>query len=252
MASSSEPSEHDLADLAALADGSLAPARRGMVEARVASSPELRVLVEEQRRAVGVVRAATGPAPASLRERLEDQRCRGGRPTRRRRFHLAAGVAGVLSTMALVIVLALPGGAPGGPTIVQAASLTKRGPSEVAPAHSDGSRLVSVAVDGIRFPYWSDVFGWEASGVRGDRLGGRRATTVFYDRGPSRIGYTIVSGKALPIPRGVRADVRKGTTFHSFPSAGRLIVTWRRADHTCVLAADGVALESLLALGAWR
>ncbi len=252
MPSRPQPSERELADLAALADGSLAPGRREEVEARLASSPELRALLDEQRRAVRVVRAAAVPAPLSLRERVEDQRARAAQRARRRRPSLAAGLAAAVAAAVLLVVLVLPGGTPGGPTIVQAAGLTKRGPSEVAPAHSDGSRLVSAAVDGIRFPYWSDAFGWEASGVRSDRLDGRRATTVFYDKGPSRIGYTIVSGAGLSVPQAVRADVRKGTTFRSFRREGRLIVTWRRAGHTCVLAGDGVALESLLALAAWR
>jgi len=39
------PNERELADLAALADGSLAPERRSEVEARVAADPELRGLV---------------------------------------------------------------------------------------------------------------------------------------------------------------------------------------------------------------
>lgn len=129
----------------------------------------------------------------------------------------------------MLVVLLLPGGTPGGPTVVQAAALTTREPTAVAPAHADGSRLISADVDGIRFPYWSDAFGWQASGVRSDRLEGRRAVTVFDDRGGRRIGYTIVSGRALPVPPGVRADVRRGTTFRSFPRGGRLILTWQRA-----------------------
>jgi hypothetical protein len=248
----SEPTERELADIAALADGSLPPARRRELEARLATSPELRALAEAQERAVRVVRAATVPAPQSLRERIEDQRRRGAPHARRTRAGLVTGLAAALGAVALLLVLALPGGTPGGPTVVQAAGLTARSPTKVPPAHSDRSRLISATVDGIAFPYWTDAFGWETSGVRNDRLGGRRATTVFYDRGGHRIGYTIVSGKALPVPPHVRAHVRKGATFNSFSHDGRLIVTWRRAGHTCVIAGDRVPLESLLALAAWR
>jgi len=252
MTPPSEPSERELARLAALADGSLAPAQRAEVEARLAASPELRLLLEEQRRAVHVVDAAAIRAPPSLRERIEDQRRRSAAKPRRRRVGWAVGLAAALGAVTVLIVLALPGGAPGGPTVVQAAGLTSRGPTAVPPPNSNGSRLISVAVDGIRFPYWGDAFGWEAAGLRSDRLGGRLVTTVFYDRGGRRIGYTIVSGKALPMPRGARTNLRRGTTFRSLPHGRSLIVTWRRAGHTCVLTGDGVPLESLLALAAWR
>lgn len=242
-----EPSERDLATLAALADGSLAPAQRAEVEARVAASPELRLLLDEQRRAVHVTDAAAVRAPLSLRERIEDQRRRSAPKPRRRRVGWAVGLTAALGAVAVLVVLALPGGAPGGPTVVQAAGLTSRGPTDLPPPNSNGSRLISVAVDGIRFPYWGDAFGWEAAGLRSDRLEGL-VTTVFYDKGGRRIGYTIVSGKALPMPRGARADLRRGTTFRSFPHGRRLIVTWRRAGHTCVLTGDGVPLASLLTL----
>ncbi|MDQ6750460.1 MAG: hypothetical protein M3Z33_06910 [Actinomycetota bacterium] len=247
-----EPSERELADLAALADGSLASARREAVQARVSSSPELRALAAEQQRAVDTVRAVAGPAPASLRERIGDQRRHGAHHARRGRLRLATGLGGALAAAVVVLVLLLPGGAPGGPTIVQAAGLTMRGPSALAPTRSDGSRRVSTAVDGIAFPYWGDAFGWEASGARSDRLGGRRATTVFYDKAHQRIGYTIVSGTALAVPRGVRADMRQGIAFRSFRRGTGLILTWRRAGHTCVLTGERVPLESLLALAAWR
>lgn len=76
MTPPSEPTERELADLAALADGSLAPARRAEVEAPVAASPERQALVDEQRRAIRAVRAAAVPAPLSLRERVEETRAR--------------------------------------------------------------------------------------------------------------------------------------------------------------------------------
>jgi hypothetical protein len=177
MASPPEPSERELADLAALADGSLPLARREELEARLASSAELRMLLEEQRHAVRLVTQAGVRAPLSLRERLEERRQRGAHPARRRRLRLAAGLAAALGAVAVLVVLVLPGGTPGGPTIVQAAAFTMRGPRALAPSHSDGSRVVSVAVDGNPFPYWSDACGWKTSGLRTDRLDGRYATT---------------------------------------------------------------------------
>jgi len=64
------------AELAALADGSLAPERRAELEAQIAESPELAELLAEQERAVGFARSAASEveAPAGLRARVETRR----------------------------------------------------------------------------------------------------------------------------------------------------------------------------------
>jgi anti-sigma-K factor RskA len=68
--------EEETAELAALADGSLAPERRAAVEAHVAASPELAERLAEQERAVAYAQqaAADVEAPAGLRRRVEAQR----------------------------------------------------------------------------------------------------------------------------------------------------------------------------------
>jgi Anti-sigma-K factor rskA, C-terminal len=73
-----EADGRELAELAALADGSLAPDRRAAVEARVAESPELAELLAEQQRATAYARVAADQvdAPAGLRRRVEAQRDR--------------------------------------------------------------------------------------------------------------------------------------------------------------------------------
>jgi Anti-sigma-K factor rskA len=75
-----EAGGQEIAELAALADGSLAPERRAGVEARVADSPELAARLAEQQRAVVLARSAAAEveAPAALRARVESRR-----PTRR-------------------------------------------------------------------------------------------------------------------------------------------------------------------------
>jgi anti-sigma-K factor RskA len=63
----------EIAELAALADGSLPPDRRASLEARVAESSELADRLAEQQRAVALTRAAAAEveAPQALRARVE-------------------------------------------------------------------------------------------------------------------------------------------------------------------------------------
>jgi hypothetical protein len=70
-----EPGQES-AELAALADGSLAPERRAALEAQVAASSELAERLAEQQRAVALARSAADrvEAPAALRARIEAQR----------------------------------------------------------------------------------------------------------------------------------------------------------------------------------
>jgi Anti-sigma-K factor rskA len=76
----------EVAELAALADGSIAPERRAALEERVAASSELADRLVEQQRAVALARSAVAQveAPAVLRARVEAQRRtrRGSRPGR--------------------------------------------------------------------------------------------------------------------------------------------------------------------------
>jgi Anti-sigma-K factor rskA, C-terminal len=71
-----EPGAREIVELAALADGSLAPGRRAELEARVAASAELAERLAEQRRAVALARSAEAgvEAPAALRARIHAQR----------------------------------------------------------------------------------------------------------------------------------------------------------------------------------
>src|SRR5919108_212366 len=75
-------SEQEMAELCALADGTLPAERRAAVEARVAASPALQELLERQRRAGTATRVlADEPVPPSLRAAVEA----GRRPREHRR-----------------------------------------------------------------------------------------------------------------------------------------------------------------------
>jgi hypothetical protein len=94
--------DQELAELAALADGSLAPERRIAVEARVAESAELADRLAEQQRAVALARAAATEieAPPALRARV-DARRDARRPSRTRGFV----VIGAVATVAVAAVI---------------------------------------------------------------------------------------------------------------------------------------------------
>lgn len=242
----------DLASLAMLADGTLPDDRRAEVEARIAAVPGGRELLDNERRAVEALRTtATVHAPASLRERIAADRARAGRAPGRRRAVLGTGLAGALAVLVLALVLALPGGTPGAPSVSQAAALGLRAPTAPAPPPARDAPKVKLArdVDEVYFPNWGWT-GWKASGERVDRLDGRRLDTVYYTGNHTRIAYTIVAGPALAQPRGAALTVMNNTVLRSLGLGGRTVVTWRRDGHTCILSGAQVPDQVLLQLAA--
>jgi hypothetical protein len=240
------PTEHELA---ALADGSLAPARRARVERVVDASPDLQADLREQRQALAAVRAvADERAPAALRARVAMPR-KAARPARRIGALAVAGTA----TLALAVVLTLGGGPARAPSVADAAVLATRPPAAPAPEALRGAAtLPSPRGAGLPFPNWEEKFGWKATGVRHDRLAGRAATTVFYRRGSEAVAYTIVGGGPLPVGSHTPASGRGGTEFLGFAAHGRHGVTWLRRGHTCVLSATSTSEAALFRLAAWR
>ena len=71
---------HELVELAALADGSIAAERRAVLEEQIIASPELAERLAEQQRALALTRNAAEQvaAPDSLRARVEGGRGRVG------------------------------------------------------------------------------------------------------------------------------------------------------------------------------
>jgi hypothetical protein len=108
-----ETGGQEVVELAALADGSIAPERRAALEAQVASSPELADRLAEQKLAVALAQSAAAEveAPAALRARIDAQRQ--VRPARvSRRLVLVPAAA----TAALAIVIAVVSGVLGSNT----------------------------------------------------------------------------------------------------------------------------------------
>jgi hypothetical protein len=92
----------ELAELAALADGSLAPKRRAALEARVAADSELADRLAEQRRAVALARSAAAEveAPPALRARV-------AKPSRARRAPMRRGVLAIGIVVPVLLAVAI-------------------------------------------------------------------------------------------------------------------------------------------------
>ena len=252
-------SPEEEADLAALADGRLDPARRAAVEARLAAEPELAAAFERQRVAVAAIgRAVEGTsAPLALRariERLEAESGRGrrlGRVRRRapaRRLSWLIPAAAAMAAAALLVALVLP---LGGLTVEDTLAAATRPIDSPAMPDPQNDKLLAEQVDGVRFPNFAGKFGWRAVGARVDELEGRDMRTVFYERGGKRIAYTIVAGEQLEWPD-VEPTVRDGVKLRPFDEEGREVVTWLRGGQTCVLSGDAVSSATLLELAAWK
>jgi anti-sigma factor RsiW len=250
MMASRGDNPRELADLSALADGTLDPARREEVEARINASPELSALYERERRVVQLLHASNAEirAPAALRARIDAER-----PSRavrtRRRVVFGGSLAAGLAAVALALVLLLPGGAPGAPSVSQAASLAWLG-STAPPPPVDPDNPVKLGrnVEQVYFPNWRPVH-WLASGQRTDRINGRNAATVYYRHG-EEIAYTIVGAPTLEAPV-ARVSVVNRTVLRTVRMDGRLVVTWQRDGHTCVLSGVGVPAITLQRLAAY-
>lgn len=246
-------SEQEMADLAALADGTLPAERRAPLEAKLATSPELRELLERQRMAVAATHvAASEPVPASLRTSVERTI---GEPARsRRRVRLVPGLAlgGAVAAVAAVVLALVLTGAPKGPTVADAARLAASPPTGPAPSRVDDSKSkLAVSVDNVVFPDLARAYGWRAVGVRHDVVDGRAATVVYYEKGGTRIGYVILAGSAVPSPSGAETVTQRGVRYEALNVEGHPTVTWQRLGHTCVLTGPASRSE-LLTLASWR
>jgi hypothetical protein len=250
-------------ELAALADGTLAPERHAAVLRRVAADPQLTAALAGQRAALAAIRgAAQEPAPDALRSAVQamtaqaqaQARASGGRRrfggTARSARPLVLAAATATALVAVVVVL-FGSGDSAGPSVAEAARAALAPARASAPAVRPGASTLTASIDGVSYPYWADSTGWRAVGARRDVLHGRTVSTVFYARGNRRIGYTIAAGKPLAVDGG-RTVTRDGVRMRVLGSGDAAIVTWLRAGHTCILAARGVDPEVLVGLAARR
>ena len=197
--------DQELAELAALADGSLAPERRIAVEARVAESAELADRLAEQQRAVALARAAATEveAPPALRARV-DARRDARRASRTRGFV----VIGAVATVAVAAVIGL--------SVLRSGSSSERfraalAATELAPGAS-GQATLTKTTSGWRVEL-------DASGL--PRLDGGR----FYEA-------WLRNGAGVLVPVGTFNEGRHVTLWAGVPPTAftTLTITRERAD----------------------
>ena len=232
--------KRDHAALVQLADGTLTGAPLRRAQARVRKIPDGDRLVERQQRVARALGAgAELPAlhPAATT------------PARRPVLPLVAA-ATAAAAIALLLVLA-PGD--GAPTVERAAGISQLEATERAPTAS--GPLLRAEADGIPFPDWGPKFGWHATGMRHDDIGGRRMTTVFYDHEGHRLAYTIVSGPPLPRPADAEIVKRNGlemSVYRDPRHGGHDVAVFERNGRTCVIAGHVIHQSTLLELAAWK
>ena len=193
-------------ELAALADGSLAPEHRAELEARIEASPILADRLAEQERAVSLLRGAGDEveAPAGLRARLDAQRS--ARTVRTpRRLALGGVAAAAVAAAAIVAVVVVGSGSSG--TRFQAAL----GPTPLAPGAS-GEATLTRTTSGWRIHL-------DATGL--PRLEGDR----FYEA-------WLRGSKGVLVPIGTFNEARNVTLWAGVSPASYkvLTVTRERAD----------------------
>jgi hypothetical protein len=249
---SGPPSERELVGLA---DGSLRGQRRAEVERGLEEHPRLRAAVAAQRRVLSAIeQAAAEPAPHALRARLALARPPTRRSARIRVIGLATAGSAAVAGAAAGLVVAISGGAVAQASVLQAAQVTNRTAQHAVSEPRRGVEyLPGVRANGLTYPSWDDHFGFRASGVRYDRVGGHLVTTVFYSRGATRVAYEIAAGAPLRLGGpAMRTMTRQGLVLHVLSSSRGPVVTWTRDGHTCVLVGRPATLPVLLKLAAWR
>lgn len=230
------------------------------------SEPHISTEPERHEQVAELVRALEAQAPPRLHRRVQEmvdaraaprRRARGGALTAfgpRLRPTLVAMALAALAGAAIALLSGPSTHAPAaGPSLSAASRLTLAAATAAAPRESrTRAAQLDVAMDGVAFPYWEEPFGWRASGMRTDTLGGRTVRTVYYTgHRDGRIGYAIVAGTPAPAVRGGTVLWHGGTAYRLQSLDGSPVVTWQRHGRLCVLSGRGVSAATLVRLAAW-
>ncbi|CAN0493914.1 unnamed protein product [Phaeothamnion confervicola] len=163
-----------------------------------------------------------------------------------RRIGTVAGLAVTAVAIAAAIGFGVSRGDDPGKVVLEVVALHDQGSEGPPPsAPPDASPRAGFAT----FAGWER---WAPSGSRADRVEGRDALTVFWDRAGRRIAYTTVSGSPVDAPDDARRTGRRGVLLRSFDRDGRTAVTWNENGHTAVISAIGISRAALYNLAGGR
>jgi hypothetical protein len=210
---------------------------------------ELAEALRQQQSELGMIQSRSEQAPPRLRAWLSSELAQ-ARTTRRRRRVLTTACA-TAAALAITLVIALPGGEEQANVAGVAAAGGRAATAPAPPPSRSNEYVLDRSIERVPFPNWHER-GWRAVGARDDVIDGRKAETVFYQRGGRRLAYTIVSGSPLPPPSDGARSVRARVELTRLTIDGRAVVTWRRRGHTCVLSGTGLHRHELLRLASWR
>jgi hypothetical protein len=201
---------------------------------------------------IELVRSSEVRAPDSLHRQVGTLLA--SRRRRRLALHppvLAAMTAAVVVVVALAVFLSGSGSHTLNMHLAAAPTLraaTRSAPPESSTNHAE----LTAAVDGVKFPYWEDRFGWRSTGMRSDQIAGRAITTVFYaDASGRRIGYAIIAGHPAPQISGGAVFWRGGVPYRLLSEDGASVVSWLRDGYLCVISGRAVSGATLLRLASW-
>ena len=167
-------------------------------------------------------------------------------PERASRLGLAAGVAVMLVAACVAFAFALARADDPGMIVLEVVALHDRG--------ADGPPPAPVPDTGPRdgFADFAARARWVPSGAREDRVEGRIAFTIFWEREGRRIAHTTVAGPPVGAPDDARRIGRRGVLLRSLDAGGRVAVTWNENGHTAVISAIGISRAALYNLAGGR
>jgi hypothetical protein len=169
-------------------------------------------------------------------------------PARRRRgvVVIAASALATIAAFAVLGVVLITDEATE-PTVADAAGLALKPATQAPPALDPADRrFVNAQVGGVRFPNYAYDTSWKTLGARTDTLSGRPTMTVLYSTGGGPVGYTIVDGQALDVPKDARTVTTAGRTLWILRHDGANVVTWRQGGRTCIVSGRAASQKQLL------
>jgi hypothetical protein len=238
--------DRDRALLVALADGRLRGRRRAAAEQRLARLPDRDELLQRQRTVAARLQGGPVPPPA-LELALPPQPRESRRPRPAVRLGMAAATAAAVLAAALAVLLPTGGGA----NVSDVATLGMLRATQAAPHPLNGKKeVLDTSFEGVSYPNWGDKFGWHATGARDARVDGRATRTVYYEHMGHRIGYTVVSGKPLDLPKNAERVTAGGVQIALFRDRDSAVFV--RNGHTCVLGGHLMHRSTLIELAGWK